>query len=120
MTYSSGRFDIACAIMTMSRFRAAPRKGHMKRMKRICGYVKQYPKRAIHVRPGLPDYSDLPLEKYEWIAEELPSDIPVPRGKLVITPTYEDANLYHNYLTGRSVTGILHLVNQTPIDWYCK
>ena len=23
-------------------------------------------------------------------------------------------------LTGRSVTGILDLVNQTPIDWYCK
>jgi len=38
----------------------------------------------------------------------------------VITTTYEAANLYHNYLTGRSVTGILHLVNQTPIDWYCK
>ena len=34
--------------------------------------------------------------------------------KLVITATYEDANLYHDYLTGRSVTGILHLVNQTP------
>ena len=30
---SLGRFDIACTIMTMSRFRAAPREGHMKRMK---------------------------------------------------------------------------------------
>ena len=38
----------------------------------------------------------------------------------VITTTYEDANLYHDYLTGRSVTGVLHLVNQTPIDWYGK
>ena len=26
----------------------------------------------------------------------------------------------HNILTGRSVTGILHLLNQTPIDWYSK
>ena len=48
------------------------------------GYVKQYPKGAICVRLGLPDFSDLPLEKYEWtsiygnIAEELPSDMPVP------------------------------------------
>ena len=66
-------------------------------MKRIYGYVKQYPKGAIRMRLGLPDYSDLPLEKYERtsiygnIAEELPSDMPVPRGKLVITTTYEDA-----------------------------
>ena len=44
---SLGQFDIACAIMTMSRFRAAPREGHMKRMKRIYGYVKQYQKGCI-------------------------------------------------------------------------
>ena len=31
-------FDIARAIMKMSHFRAAPREGHMKRMKRIYGY----------------------------------------------------------------------------------
>ena len=34
---SLGRLDIACAIMTMSRFQAAPREGHMTRMKRIYG-----------------------------------------------------------------------------------
>ena len=28
--------------------------------------------------------------------------------------------IYHNLLTGRSVTGILHLINQTPIDWFSK
>ena len=123
---SLGRFDVSTAIMTMSRFRAAPREGHMKRLKRIYGYVKQYPKGAIRVRVGLPDYSGLVDTKYDWtgiygnIAEELPYDMPEPLGKPVITTTYEDANLYHDYLTGRSVTGILHLVNQTPIDWYCK
>ena len=31
-----------------------------------------------------------------------------------------DANLYHDQLTGRSVTGIIHLINQTPIDWFSK
>jgi hypothetical protein len=31
---------------------------------------------------------------------------------------YVDANLFHGLITGRSVTGILHLVNKTPIDWY--
>ena len=121
-----GRFDIATAIMTLSRFRAAPREGHLKRLKRIYGYIKQYPKGAIRVRVGLPEYSQLKQENYSWTSiygdmkEELPFDMPPPLGKPVITTTYVDANLYHDYLTGRSVTGALHLVNQTPIDWYCK
>jgi hypothetical protein len=31
-----------------------------------------------------------------------------------------DANLMHDIATGRSVTGILHLVNKTTIEWYSK
>jgi hypothetical protein len=38
----------------------------------------------------------------------------------VIFTHYVDANLYHNVLTGRSVTWVLHVLNGTPIDWYSK
>ena len=31
-----------------------------------------------------------------------------------------DANLYHDMLSGRLVTGTLHFVNKCPIDWYSK
>jgi hypothetical protein len=31
-----------------------------------------------------------------------------------------DANLYHCLVTGRANTGILHFVNQTPIEWFSK
>jgi hypothetical protein len=34
--------------------------------------------------------------------------------------SYVDANLYHDMLTGRSVTAALHLLNQTPIEWFSK
>jgi uncharacterized protein YciI len=34
-----GRFDIATAVMSMSRFRVAPREGHLDRLKRIYGYI---------------------------------------------------------------------------------
>ena len=34
--------------------------------------------------------------------------------------TFVDANLYHCKVTGKEATGILHLVNQTPVDWYSK
>ena len=36
------------------------------------------------------------------------------------TTHYVDAKLYHNIMTGRSVTGILHLVNKTPLDCFSK
>jgi hypothetical protein len=123
---SLGRFDIACAIMTLSRFRAAPRLGHLERAKRVYGYLKKFPGGKIRVRTGVPDYSQLQRPIIDWahiygnVTEELPYDMPVPLGKPVMTTTYVDANLYHDYLSGRSVTGVLHLVNQTPVEWYCK
>jgi len=52
--------------------------------------------------------------------EVIPQDLPEPLGHEVVTTTYVDANLYHDMLTGRAVTGILHLLNGTPIDWYSK
>jgi len=39
---------------------------------------------------------------------------------LVITASFKDANLYHDLATGRAVTGVLHFLSQTPIDWYTK
>jgi hypothetical protein len=39
---------------------------------------------------------------------------------MVTTVTYMDANLYHDMLTGRSVSGILHLCNDTLVDWYSR
>ena len=52
--------------------------------------------------------------------EEVPNDIPEPKGKLVTTATYVDANLHHDQVTGRAVTACLHLVNDTPTHWHTK
>ena len=38
---SLGQFDVVTAVMTMSRFRAAPRQRHLDRLKCIYGYVKK-------------------------------------------------------------------------------
>ena len=126
-TIALGRYDIHCATMTLGRFRAAPRAGHLKRLERIIGFLKKYPDGAIRFRTGIPDYSHLDHVTYDWIysvygqsKEELPTHMPPPRGKPVRTSTFEDANLMHDLTTGRSVTGILHLVNQTPVEWFSK
>ena len=126
-TISLGRFDIATAVMSMSSFRAAPREGHLERVKRICGYLSKFRNAFIRIRVEEPDYSDLPTKDYDWsrsvygeVKERRAPDAPVPKGKYVTTTTYKDANLYHDLATGRAVTGVLHFLNQTPIDWFTK
>ena len=64
---------------------------------------------------------------YDWlrtvygdVKEEIPKDVPKPLGKCVKHTAYVDANLLHCLMTGRSVTGTLHFLNQTLIDWYSK
>ena len=50
----------------------------------------------------------------------LPDEMPEPLGKAVVTTTTIDANLNHCLATGKSLTGCLHFVNKTPVDWYSK
>ena len=46
--------------------------------------------------------------------------MPEPLGEAVTTTTTMDANLNHCLATGKSLTGCLHFVNKTPVDWYSK
>ena len=122
-----GRLNIAMAVMTLSSFRAAPREGHLERAKRIYGYLRKMKHAAIRFRTGLPDYSSIPNEEYDWeksiygnMEESLPHDAPKAYGPPVIMTTYVDANLCHDFVTGRSVTGIIHLLNQTIVHYLSK
>ena len=124
---SLGRFDIAVHVMSLSRFRAQPRKGHLDRAKRIVGYLLFLPDGAIRFRTGEPDFSSLKDQEYDWTrsvysgaCEQIPHDIPKPLGKHVQTTHYVDANLHHDLATGKAVTAVLHFLNQTPIDAYTK
>ena len=124
---SLGRFDIAVHVMSLSRFRAQPRKGHLDRAKRIVGYLLFLPDGAIRFRTGEPDFSSLKDQEYDWTrsvysgaCEQIPHDIPKPLGKHGQTTHYVDANLHHDLATGKAVTAALHFLNQTPIDAYSK
>ena len=78
---------------------------------------------AIRIRTVEPDFSALSEEPnmwdqsiYEKVREEKPKDIPKPSGKFVITTHYEDANVFHDIMTGQPVTGILDLMNKNLFD----
>ena len=72
------------------------------------------------------DYTDIPTNDQDWfhiygeVAEAKPDDAPATLGACVQLTHYVDANLYHDALTGRSVTRILHFINATPIDQHTK
>jgi hypothetical protein len=111
----------------MSGFRVAPREGHLERVKRICGYLYKYQSGCIRIRTNEPDYSSMSAEKYDWsrtvygnVKEAIPNKTPKPLGKQVILTCYKDANLYHDFTSGKAVTGILHFINQTPFDWTAR
>ena len=122
-----GRFDLCPQVVTMSRFRAAPRQGHMNRLKRICTYAIRTKDYAVRFRTDQPDYSFLPEQDFDWtssvygdVHEILPDGMPEPLGKVVVMTTTLDNNLSHCLTTGKSLTGCLHFVNNTSVDWYSK
>ena len=122
-----GRMDIQTAIMTLSSFRVAPRVGHMTRIKRVYVFLFRFKDFKIRFLTDLPDLlAMIPIE-YDWtdtaydkFEEEIDPEAPKPLGKVVQLTHFFDANLMHDVLSGKSVTGIVHFANQTPTQWHSK
>ena len=123
-----GRFDIAYAINTLSRYSMAPREGHLQAMHKVFGYLRKLPKGRILI-----DVNQPPIRKeadtkkvHDWIefypddVEDIPKDKPKARGELCTLTCFVDADHARDMVTRRSVTGILVLLNNTPISWYSK
>jgi hypothetical protein len=121
-----GRFDIHYATGALARFSMAPRQGHVTAMHRVFGYLKKYPHGKILVDPTFPDHSKYVPTEHNWSEfypdahEELPPDMPTPKGKASRTTCYVDADHAHDVVTRRSVTGILLFVNNMPVKWLSK
>ena len=87
---SIGRWDIQTAVMSLSSFRAAPRIGHLDRVKRIYGYIHKFKHFTLKFRTEEPDmsYFDEKSKNLDWSSsvygehsEDVPSDAPEPLGK---------------------------------------
>lgn len=106
----------------------APRSGHMDELQRVFGYLQKYPKGMIAI-----DIADPPIRKdivyttgQHWIEfypdaeEDIPADMLEPAGMEARLTVYVDADHARNQVTRRSVTGIMMLLNNTPLVWISK
>ena len=122
--------DLAHAVMLLSQFCHCPHTGHIHHLQGIFSYIHKFPQGAIQFCIGIPNHESTFREhppKYDWMesvyrspVEEIPHDAPEPKGNLVWTTTYKDANSIHNLVMGRSATGIIHFFNQTLVDCSSK
>jgi hypothetical protein len=123
-----GRYDIAYATNTLSRYSMAPRKGHMKAMHRVFGYLRNKFKGQLLIdvnQPPVRDNIDTTVmpdwkEFYPDAVENIPKDRPEPKGKLCTITCYVDADHARDMVTRRSVSGILLLLNNTLVQWQSK
>ena len=121
-----GRIDIATEVSVLSTHLALPREGHLQQVYHMFGYLKARPKRTIAFDPAHPDIDESRFVKCDWhdfyrgAKESIPGDMPEPRGNVVSTHCFVDADHAGNKVTRRSQSGILLFVNRAVIQWYSK
>ena len=105
------------------------RKGHLKAVIRIFGYLKKFWKDRIIVDPNYPNHSQSPTPVYDnWkefypdAQEHIPNnhETPTPKGLSVRLTVFKDADHAHDIITRISVTRILLMVNNIPVKWISK
>ena len=90
------------------------------------GYLKTHSKRRLFFDPRHPDIDECAFSSYEWYdfyrdaKEQVPNDMPPPRGRAVSSHCFVNADHASNTVTWRSQTGILIFLNRAPIVWYSK
>jgi hypothetical protein len=124
-----GRLDIYYEVATLSQYLASPREGHLEAVYHVFAYLKTHNKFSIVFDPkdvkldeGAFAAADLKAweEFYGNVCEELPRNMPEPRGNAVDITCFVDANHAGNLVTRRSHTGVLIFVQNAPIIWYSK
>ena len=106
----------------------ALRQGHLAHLLRIFGYISKYPFAATPFDCNFIDPNVTNQLKFQplcdWVEifpdayEDVPPNAPTQKdGKQFQITCYVDADHARNTVTRRSVTGILLLINNTPVTW---
>ena len=84
-----GRLDLTFVTSSLSRFVAAPRQGHLKRVLKVFSYIRKSPNKRIVVDSSNPDFLEsgnamdqyftkLLEGRYPWAKEEIDPEFPSP------------------------------------------
>jgi hypothetical protein len=120
--------DIYVELSQLSQHQALPRRGHLEAIYHIFAYLKKYENGArIVFDPKTPHIDERVFKSQaDWrdfygdVIEELPPNMPEPKGQPVVVSCFVDANHAGNVITRRSHTGILIYVQNAPIIWFSK
>jgi hypothetical protein len=121
------RVDLTQSVALMSRYRSAPREGHMDAVLHIFGYIKSHDRSRLVLDWQYRDWSNTNWsegadwkEFYPDAEEALPPGAPEPLGGDVQLNVFCDAAHAACLSTRSSTTGILVFLNGGPIKWYSK
>ena len=123
-----GRINIFFEVSSLSQYQVCPRLGHLEAAYRIFAYLKNHPNRgwiaydpkALMINEEVFNNSVDWTDFYVEVEEELPANMPKPRGNLVTISAFIDANHARNKITHHLHTGILIFVQNAPIIWFSK
>ena len=124
-----GRIDICLECSMMSSHLAMPREGHLYQVFQIFGYLKKYHNTEMVYDPSDPVVDESSFERRDWTSsefghiqgtEELPANMPEPRGLGFVMRAKVDADHAGDTVTRRSRTGFIIYLNSAPIYWSSK
>ena len=123
-----GRIDICLETSMMSSHLALPREGHLDQVYHMFAHLKKYHNSEMVFDPSDPVIDEAIFEKKDWTSsefghlqkEELPANMPEPRGFGFIMSAKVDADHAADTVTRRSRTGFLVFLNCAPIYWFSK
>jgi hypothetical protein len=124
-----GRVDICLECSMMSSHLALPREGHLYQLFQMFAYLKKYHNTEMVLDPSDPVVDESSFELMDWTSsefghiqgrEELPPNMPEPRGMGFTMRAKVDADHAADTVTRRSRTGFIIYLNCAPIYWSSK
>jgi hypothetical protein len=89
--------------------------------------LKTFPKGRVIIDTSYPNHSEYLVDDlrnwkdfYPDVEEEISNDLPMSRGPKVWMTVYGDSDHAHELVTSRYITGILVILNNTPVRWVSK
>ena len=122
-----GRVDITAEVSMMASCMALPRQGHLDQLFHMFAFLKIKHNAEMVFDPSEPVIDESLFAKEDWTntvygqcSEDIPTNIPQPRGFGFKMRAYVDSDHAGDSITRRSRTGFIIFLNNAPIYWTSK